>query len=295
MDDMSPTSLEGQLNLADLAAPRTLACGEVFGGNDRIHTAIELPGLHGVLYSHPHHGAKGGDVHYLSVCGSGLLARVCIADVLGHGDVVSQVSAQMHAHLRRSVDVIDERRVFREMDRRLQTMGVRAMTTAALLTYYPPSRRLTMSYAGHPPAWILSAADRRWSRLMVEGEDRSGVPRNLPLGTGFASSYSRVRQRMAIGDRLVLVTDGVLEAPNTAGDEFGDQGVERVLNDATLQSSESLVRALLDALAGHTGSTAPIHDDVTIYVGEVVPGPRGPALWHVLKNRLLTRVMPSPG
>jgi phosphoserine phosphatase RsbU/P len=204
------------------------------------------------------------------------------------------VSAQMHAHLRRSVDVIDERRVFREMDRRLQTMGVRAMTTAALLTYYPPSRRLTVSYAGHPPAWILSAADRRWSRLLVEAQD-SRVPRNLPLGTGFESSYGRSRQRVAIGDRLVLVTDGVLESPSPAGDEFGDQGVERVLNDATLQSPESLVRALLDALAGHTGSTAPIHDDVTIYVGEVVPGPRGPALWHVLKNRLLTRVIPSRG
>ncbi len=292
---MSATPRDGEVNFAALATPRTLACGEVFGGNEPIHTVIDLPGVHGVLHSHPYHGARGGDVHYVSVCGSGLLARVCIADVLGHGDVVAQVSAQMHAHLRRSVDVLDERRVFREMDRRLQAIGVRAMTTAALLTYYPPSRRLTVSYAGHPPAWILSSADRRWSRLHVEGDARAGVARNLPLGTGFEPSYGRARRRLALGDRLVVVTDGVLEAPSPTGDEFGDQGVERVLHDTTLESPESVVRALLDALAAHTGSTTPVHDDVTIYVGEIAPGPRGPAFWHVLKNRLLTRVIPSLG
>jgi serine phosphatase RsbU (regulator of sigma subunit) len=295
MDGMNSTPLEGEVNLAAMTTSRTLACAEVFGGNEPIHTAIDLPGLHGVLYSHPYHGARGGDVHYMSVCGSGLLARVCIADVLGHGDVVSQVSAQMHAHLRRSVNVLDERRVFRDMDRRLEAIGVRAMTTAALLTYYSPSRRLTLSYAGHPPAWLLSSADRRWTRLPVEGNDRAAGARNLPLGTGFEPSYGRARRRLALGDRLVLVTDGVLEAPSPGGDEFGDAGVERVLHDTTLQSPESLVRALLDALAAHTGSTTPVADDMTIYVGEIAPGPRGPALWHVLKNRLLTRVMPSLG
>jgi serine phosphatase RsbU (regulator of sigma subunit) len=291
MKNMSVTPSEMEIDLTALTTARTLACGEVFGGNEPIHTTIELPGVHGVLYSHPCHGARGGDVHYVSVCGSGLLARICIADVVGHGEVVAQVSAQMHAHLRRSVDVIDERRVFREMDRRLQEIGVRAMTTAALLTYYPPSRRLTVSYAGHPPAWILSSPEGRWARLTVA--DRPGVPMNLPLGTGFKSEYGRSRQRMTVGDRLVVVTDGVLEAPGPTGDEFGAEGVERVLAETSLQSPESLVRALLDALAGHTGLSTPVHDDVTIFVGEIVPGPRGPAVWHVLKNRLLTRVIPS--
>jgi serine phosphatase RsbU (regulator of sigma subunit) len=167
------------------------------------------------------------------------------------------------------------------------------MTTAALFTYYPPSRRLTVSYAGHPPAWIVSVTDRRWTRLSVARADRPGVPMNLPLGTGFKSDYGRERQRMTVGDRLVVVTDGVLEAPSHTGDDFGAEGVERVLANTTLQSPESVVRALLDALATHTGASTPVHDDVTIFVGEIVPGPKGPAVWHVLKNRLLTRVIPS--
>ena len=113
------------------------ACGEVRGGNGTIHAQVELPGLRGLLYSRPSAGASGGDIHYLSVCGSGLLARVCLADVAGHGSGVAAVGAEMHAHLRRSVDVIDERKVLDRLNRRLNEMGVGAMTTAVLATYYP--------------------------------------------------------------------------------------------------------------------------------------------------------------
>ena len=48
----------------------SLACGEVHGGNEPIHQAVALPGLHGVLYSHPCHGVRGGDVHYMSASAS---------------------------------------------------------------------------------------------------------------------------------------------------------------------------------------------------------------------------------
>ncbi len=269
----------------------SLVCGEVHGGNQPIHTRVVLPGLKAVLYSHPCHGERGGDVHYLSVCGSGLLSRVCIADVAGHGEVVAKVSAQMHEHLRQSVDVIDERRVFREMDKRLDAIGIRAMTTAALLTYYPPSRRLTVSYAGHPPGWRQSSGGP-WHRL-GDGAPAGGVRMNLPLGTGFESGYARDRVRTNIGDHVLVVTDGVLEAHGPDGAEFGVEGVERVLAGVTQAGPERVADALLHALERHTGSSQPGNDDVTIFVGEIVPGPPGPALWHVLRNRLLTRIIPS--
>ena len=210
---------------------------------------------------------------------------------MGHGDVVAKVSAQMHAHLRSSVDVIDERRVFRDLDRRLQAIGIRAMTTAALFTYYPPSRRLTVSYAGHPPGWLQSAGGR-WQRLASDapaGREHVG----LPLGTGLESDYARRRVRTEIGDRFLLVTDGVLEAPSPDGTEFDAAGVETALHDAPGADPEAIAQALLHALERHTGTSRPLHDDVTIFVGEIVPGPPGPALWHVLRNRLLTRIIPS--
>ena len=96
-----------------------LVCGQVRGGTTPVHERVALPGLRGVLYSRPCSGASGGDIHYLSVCGSGLLSRVCLADVAGHGEMIAAVGNEIHAHLLRSVDVIDERKVLMRLDGRL--------------------------------------------------------------------------------------------------------------------------------------------------------------------------------
>ena len=79
-----------------------LVCGEVRGGNEPVWTVVDLPGLSGVLYSNPCHGESGGDVHYCSMCNSGIIARVCLADVAGHGERVAGVARVMHAELRAS-------------------------------------------------------------------------------------------------------------------------------------------------------------------------------------------------
>lgn len=265
-----------------------LACGEVRGGNEPVHAGVELPGLRGILYSRPCHGAEGGDVHYLSVCGSGLLTRLCVADVAGHGQTVAAVGREMHAHLRHSVDIIDDRRVLAALDRRLESEGLRAITTAALLTYYPPSQRLTVSYAGHPPGWLYRARDDRWTRLEGAPPAAPGIPMDLPLGTGLGPDYSRRRTTASPGDRVLLVTDGVLEAPAPDGTEFGIAGVEATLHG----NPDDIAARLLARLGAHTCADDLTHDDVTFFVGEFVAGPPGPALWHVFKNRVLAKLRP---
>lgn len=274
----------------DFVEPRQASrfvCGEVRGGNDPIHERIELPGMRGMLYSHPCRGASGGDIHYMSVCGSGLIARVFLADVAGHGETIAAVGAEMHALLRRSVDTIDDRRVLARLDAQLQRAGLDTMATAAVATYYPPARRLTVGYAGHPPGWLYRASEQRWSRL----DGPSTAPRShrfldLPLGTGLSPGFTRRRFQMSVGDRILLVTDGVLEATSDEGHEFGEAGLEGLLRDGRADL-DTLDRRLLAALRAHAGSHELAHDDVTFFLGEIVPGPRGPALWHVVRNRLL--------
>jgi serine phosphatase RsbU (regulator of sigma subunit) len=269
-----------------------LACSEVRGGNHTIYEVVSLPGLHGVLYSSPCNGTRGGDVHYLSVCGSGLLARVCVADIAGHGQALAAVGAEMHAHLRRSVDIVDERRVLGALDRRLSAVPSHALTTAALMSYFPHGRRLTVSYAGHPPGWLYRTRTGEWSRLTAgDAPDGSGPLVDLPLATGLSPAFARRRVRVEIGDRILLVTDGVLEAPSPVGDEFGDQGVEAVLRQSN--SCDDLGDVLRGALTAHVQRDSLEHDDVTFFAGEFVDGPAGPALWHVVRNRVLRPVFGS--
>ncbi len=253
-----------------------------------MHAEIALPGLRGVLYSSVADGAHGGDIHYLSVCGSGLLARLCVADVAGHGDAVAAVGTEMYGQLRRSVDIVDERRVLRAIDRRIVRAEVKAMTTAVLATYYPPGRRLTISYAGHPPAWFHSAATRTWQPIEPEPAHAGGkAPVGLPLGTGLSPVYTRRRLTVSEGDRLLLLTDGVLEACSPDGVELGHAGLARLL-ETYEGDHDGLVDHLLHGLDAHTGSPTLAHDDVTMFVGEIVAGPAGPALWHVFRNRFGT-------
>ena len=191
-----------------------LICGEVRGGNEPVWTAIDLPGLEGVLYSNPCHGTSGGDVHYCSMCNSGIIARVCLADVAGHGERVANVARVMHAELQASVNRWDEREVMQALDVRLDQSGLKAITTAALVSLPRPWKQLlTVSYAGHPPGWIYRAGGdgqgRRWERLLITETAASG-PADLPLGTGFGRASRGHSVRAVPGDRLLLVTDGVL-------------------------------------------------------------------------------------
>ena len=158
------------------------------------------------------------------------MARVCLADVAGHGSAVSAIGAEMHAHLRRSVDVIDERKVLGRLNRRLNEMGVGAMTTAVLATYYPPRRRLTVSYAGHPAGWLFRADTGAWTPLSAPAppSQKRGFA-DLPMGIGFTPAYSRHRFRVSPGDRMLLFTDGVLETTSPDDTPFDTRGLEAVL------------------------------------------------------------------
>ena len=294
--------------------PVRLVCSEVWGRNRPVHIPIELPGVRGVLFSRPCDGGRGGDVHYLSVCGSGLLSRMCLADVVGHGEQVAAVSDEMHRQLRRFMNQPDQRRVLRDLNERLVRMGLRAMTTAVAVSYYPPRRKLSISHAGHPPGWLYRVATGSWTRVGARRSDanRESAGRsdtshtiarrnsartidaratlaNLPLGVDESTEFSRHDLRVERGDRLLLVTDGVLEAPSTDGTLFGEVGIEACLHESAGLTCPEVGGGLLQALRTHGGEAALNFDDVTFLLIEFVAPPRGPALWHAIKNRLLRR------
>ncbi|MFO0972729.1 MAG: PP2C family protein-serine/threonine phosphatase [Phycisphaerae bacterium] len=264
-----------------------LVCSEVWGGNRPVDAPVELPGIRGVLYSQPCAGQRGGDVHYLSVCGSGIMTRGCIADVVGHGETVARVSDEIHALMRRSMNRFDQRRVLRNLNRRLTGMGLDAMTTLAALTYYPPSRRLSVSYAGHPPGWYFSRAAQRWRRLELpprEGDDFA----DGPLAVDAEARYTWVRVRVDMGDRLLLLTDGVLETPGPAGEQFGDSRVTELLAANADQPLRAIGDELVGGLQAFAGPRGLGHDDITFLMLEFEPGPKyGTHAWLALRNRLM--------
>ncbi len=267
--------------------PLQLVCSEVWGGNRPIHAPVELPGMRGVLYSQPCDGGRGGDVHYLSVCGSGVFSRLCLADVAGHGETVAAISSELHRHMRKAMNSLDQRKVLLNLNGELEALGLHAMTTAAALTYYPPSRKLSVSYAGHPPGWYYRHATKSWSRLTIQEVRGAKRLTNAPLGIEPTADFTRTSMKTDLGDRVLLLTDGVLEAPSPTGELFGDERVEEVLRSRADGSCRQIARDLLDALFVHCGHETLVHDDVTFLAVEFVPGPKESHLWLAVKNRLL--------
>jgi phosphoserine phosphatase RsbU/P len=84
--------------------PRTLMCNEVWGGNSKILRAVQLPSVSAWVASIPlNDGAGGGDLHYMSVCDHDLISRVALADVSGHGRLVSTLTETLQKLMRKNI------------------------------------------------------------------------------------------------------------------------------------------------------------------------------------------------
>jgi serine phosphatase RsbU (regulator of sigma subunit) len=99
--------------------------------------------------------------------------------------------------------------------------------------------------------------------------------------------FTQRKVRANTGDRILLLTDGVLEAPAPDGELFGKQRLEVVLREQAKADQRILANGLLDALQRHVGQPTLTHDDVTFLLIEFVDNVQGSAVWRMIKNRLL--------
>jgi sigma-B regulation protein RsbU (phosphoserine phosphatase) len=247
-----------------------LACLELRGGNHLATYSAELPGLAGWVSCHPlRPSPRGGDLYYLSACSKGVIARVVLADVAGHGEVVSSAAVRLHDALRQHVDEWDQSTLIRQLNDNFLKGGQRAQfATAFLASFYADSGELLFTNAGHlPPLWYRTATGE-WS-LLYDSTPLSKEIVDLPLGLIAGTSYSQTAVQLEPGDLLLLYTDGISESCDKSGEQLG---LERLLSIARNLSTESAVAAgkgLLAAVARFRG-TVPAADDETIVALERV-------------------------
>jgi sigma-B regulation protein RsbU (phosphoserine phosphatase) len=193
-----------------------MQCMEVWGGNTSAEMTVAMPGLDAWVFSRPYGDeAAGGDVHYLSSCGTGRITRLLVADVSGHGERVSNTAVRLRSLMRRFVNYVDQTRFVEQMNREFATLeATGAFATSVVATYWGPTRSLDVCNAGHPrPLWYR-ARKSQW-QLLIEPRapapgDRS--PINLPLGVVEPTVYEQFGVRLHAGDLVLLYTDSLIEA-----------------------------------------------------------------------------------
>ena len=86
-----------------------------------------------------------------------------------------------------------------------------------------------------------------------------------PLGLFEQAAFEEETLFLNPGDRLVLFSDGVTEARNTAGEEFGDERLIACAAASAAGPPSQMVAAILSRLRDFCGAE-PYHDDVTLAV-----------------------------
>jgi serine phosphatase RsbU (regulator of sigma subunit) len=114
--------------------------------------------------------------------------------------------------------------------------------------------------AGHNPPYLYRASDDRPELL----------PRtNMVLGLDDTLPFDQRRVPLDVGDTLVMYTDGLTDALNTRGEEFGVERLQRVCAENRHRPAEQVVAALRDRLLEFVGN-APLADDCTVVVAKRV-------------------------
>jgi serine phosphatase RsbU (regulator of sigma subunit) len=181
-----------------------------------------------------------------------------IADVAGKSVPAALLMATLQASLR---TIAGEHVPLADLVARLNRYasahslnGLR-FTTAVLGEYNPVSRRLTYVNAGHN-APILRRANGSFEILDVGG---------LPLGIQSDEVYETATLELKPGDALIFFTDGVVEAFNAAGEEFGNErwlSAIRNLPEWDAQQSLQFLMKRVDEFVGATRQS----DDITCLI-----------------------------
>jgi sigma-B regulation protein RsbU (phosphoserine phosphatase) len=181
-----------------------------------------------------------------------------IADVAGKSIPAALLMATLQASLR---TIAGEGAPLGELVVRLNryasahSLDGRRFTTAVLAEYEPETRRLVYVNAGHN-APILRRADGVTEKLEVGG---------LPLGIDTGAFFETAELELRAGDALIFYTDGVVEAFNEKGQEFGnDRWIDaiRALPDWNAQESLQFLMKRVDDFVGLTRQS----DDITCLV-----------------------------
>jgi sigma-B regulation protein RsbU (phosphoserine phosphatase) len=157
-------------------------------------------------------------------------------------------------------------RILSEINELAHQHGLKAMTTAAVVAHDRARGEFRISYAGHPPFLLKRAKEQSWSLATLE--EGGGPNTDLPLAIAPGTVYREQILSANSGDRLLIYTDGVIEAPDAEGNLFGTKRLCDVVGANTDASLPELKAAVLRALGEHVGHSM-THDDVTLIVIEV--------------------------
>jgi sigma-B regulation protein RsbU (phosphoserine phosphatase) len=187
---------------------------------------------------------------------------IVVADVAGKSVPAALLMATFQSGLRTlsaTPASLDE--IVTGLDRyaRAHSLEGRRFTTAFLAEIDPQTWAMRYVNAGHNDP-ILRRASGQIERL-----SSGGPPFGIPLFTDTEIAYLRGSVQLQPGDLLFIFTDGVAEAVNESGEEFGEPRIISAITAAPGETAQGILNRVMTAVNSFVGY-ARQHDDITALV-----------------------------
>jgi len=205
--------------------------------------------------------AVAGDFYEFLVadeCHVGLL----VADVSGHG-VPAALIASMVKVAAQAVNgrASDPTQLLKSLGSILKRNTRGQLVSAGYLWMDMAARTATYSAAGHPPLVRWRKSDGTFTRIESNG---------LLFGIDVVTEYPACKFPLLEGDRFLLYTDGVTEAENQAGQQFGENRLEKMMRDNQSRSVSEFSDLLPGAIRAWQPAYVAQQDDITLIVVDVL-------------------------
>ena len=202
----------------------------------------------------------GGDC--FDVITSGSAVGVAIADVAGKGMPAALLMSNLQAAVRAFAQGAAEPAPPATICSNVNRLLCRHMVSGRFITFCfawidPARQSLVYANAGHNPPLLL----HRNGEIVRLGEG------GMVMGVFADAAFKQAELALQPGDRLLFYTDGITEAPNADGEEFGEDRLEAAGRTAPDRSAEAIKDHVLEQLAAFTGGT--FADDATLIVVEL--------------------------
>jgi phosphoserine phosphatase RsbU/P len=188
---------------------------------------------------------------------------VFVGDVMGHGVPAALVASMVKMAVSRTCE--------HESEPSMVLAGLNTILCAEARQQYATAVYLFLdtvngvgrySAAAHPPPLLWRRGNQS---LEVLGET------GLLLGVRPKEPYTDGEFSFEVGDRVLLYTDGLLEAENAAGEPFGDAALATFIKERQAFKAEEFVDLLLKAVLewSSDGTRARQEDDITIVILDI--------------------------
>jgi serine phosphatase RsbU (regulator of sigma subunit) len=197
----------------------------------------------------------GGDYYDYLPTPDGRIA-IAIGDVSGHGLPTGLLVAMAKASLVTLIDTgLAGSAIFSRLNDLIhRSTDSRSYMTLALFVYDAGARRAELTNAGQLAPY----------RVSTEGVESRSLP-SFPLGVSERTEFPTGSWQLAAGDKVVFLSDGLVECRNPSGDLFGFERLEKILEREAACDAPALRDAILREVEAFTGGTLP-EDDRTLVI-----------------------------